>query len=102
VASRPRRRTAPRRWRWWPERCGGCGERSVARGEARALERSTSGGPRLAFAAGVWANAFTKLSPEFVEAAGNVTYVAMLLRCSTLCPFKELRAEHIDLSLEIF
>jgi serpin B len=83
-------------------------------------DRSTSGGPRLAFAAGVWADAFTRLSPEFVEAAGNVygsaaktadfankvhatnaTLVAMLLRCSTLCPFKELRAEHLDLSLEL-
>ncbi|KAL6660586.1 hypothetical protein ACP70R_001621 [Stipagrostis hirtigluma subsp. patula] len=35
-------------------------------------DRSTSGGPRLAFAASVWADASTRLSPGFVEAAGNV------------------------------
>ncbi|TVU25848.1 hypothetical protein EJB05_28359, partial [Eragrostis curvula] len=35
-------------------------------------DRSTSGGPRLAFAAGLWADASTKLSTGFVEAAGNV------------------------------
>jgi serpin B len=35
-------------------------------------DRSTSGGPRLAFAAGIWAGASTNLSAEFVEAAGNV------------------------------
>ncbi|XP_006663306.2 probable non-inhibitory serpin-Z9 [Oryza brachyantha] len=35
-------------------------------------DRSTSGGPRLAFAGGVWADASRNLSPEFVEVAGNV------------------------------
>ncbi|KAK3119965.1 hypothetical protein QOZ80_9AG0678690 [Eleusine coracana subsp. coracana] len=35
-------------------------------------DRSTSGGPRLAFAAGVWADASTRLSPGFVEAAGGL------------------------------
>lgn len=35
-------------------------------------DRSTSGGPRVAFAAGVWADASTKLSPGFVEAARDV------------------------------
>ncbi|KAL5204392.1 hypothetical protein ABZP36_009263 [Zizania latifolia] len=35
-------------------------------------DRSTSGGPRLAFASGVWADASRNLSPGFVEAAGNV------------------------------
>lgn len=35
-------------------------------------DRSTSGGPRLAFAAGVWADTSTKLSPGFVEAARGV------------------------------
>jgi hypothetical protein len=35
-------------------------------------DRSTSGGPRLAFASGIWADASTSLSPKFVEAAGNV------------------------------
>ncbi|KAF0896755.1 hypothetical protein E2562_027280 [Oryza meyeriana var. granulata] len=35
-------------------------------------DRSTSGGPRLAFAGGVWADASRNLSPEFVDVAGNV------------------------------
>uniref|UniRef100_A0A0D9XQF6 Serpin domain-containing protein n=1 Tax=Leersia perrieri TaxID=77586 RepID=A0A0D9XQF6_9ORYZ len=35
-------------------------------------DRSTSGGPRLAFAGGVWADASRNLSPEFVGVAGNV------------------------------
>uniref|UniRef100_A0A0E0IZT9 Serpin domain-containing protein n=1 Tax=Oryza nivara TaxID=4536 RepID=A0A0E0IZT9_ORYNI len=35
-------------------------------------DRSTSGGPRLAFAGGVWADASRSLSPEFVGLAGNV------------------------------
>ncbi|EES08340.1 probable non-inhibitory serpin-Z9 [Sorghum bicolor] len=35
-------------------------------------DRSTSGGPRLAFAGGIWADTSTNLSPGFVEAARSV------------------------------
>ena len=35
-------------------------------------DRSPSGGPLLRFAGGIWADASTKLSPGFVEAARNV------------------------------
>lgn len=35
-------------------------------------DRSQSGGPQLAFAGGIWADASTNLSPGFVETARNV------------------------------
>jgi serpin B len=35
-------------------------------------DRSTSGGPRLAFTGGIWADTSTSLSPGFVEAVRSV------------------------------
>ncbi|PNT63889.1 probable non-inhibitory serpin-Z9 isoform X2 [Brachypodium distachyon] len=60
--------------------CGGGGRGAAAdaanvasRVVKRVLkDRAKSGGPRLAFACGVWADASTKLSTEFVEAAGGL------------------------------
>lgn len=60
--------------------CGGGGKGAAAdaanvasRVVKRVLrDRSPSGGPQLAFAGGVWADASTRLSPGFVETARNV------------------------------
>ncbi|KAF7022157.1 hypothetical protein CFC21_034980 [Triticum aestivum] len=60
--------------------CGGGGKGAAAdaanvasRVVKRVLkDRAKSGGPRLAFASGVWADASTTLSPEFVETAGGL------------------------------
>ncbi|CAO2146118.1 unnamed protein product [Urochloa humidicola] len=60
--------------------CGGGGRGAAAdatnvasRVVKRVLrDRASCGGPRLAFAGGIWADASAKLSPGFVEAARNV------------------------------